>query len=247
MSPQHWRLPPERLTLDQRSEVHVWRSLLDLPGEYVDRLAENLTDDERARADRFHFAQDRARFIVAHGVLRSILSRYLIDRAPRELRFTHNAYGKPALDRATTDLDLFFSLSHSRDLALVAVTRGREIGIDVEYVRPDLVEERLAERVFSPAELAALRQLSGPSQVEAFFSGWTRKEAYIKGRGEGLSFPLRQFEVLAKDESTTCVRINGAEPDQWSLHEICAGCGYAAALAVVGAIGRLSFWQWPVL
>ena len=247
MSPQHWYLPPERLTLDRNDEVHVWRSLLDLPGEYVDRLAEILADDERARADRFHFDKDRAHFIVAHGVLRSILSRYLIDRAPRELRFTSNAYGKPALDRATANLDLFFSLSHSRDLALVAVTRGREIGIDVEYVRPDLVEERLAERVFSPNELAALRQLSVSSQVEAFFAGWTRKEAYVKGRGEGLSLPLRRFEVLAPVASTACVRLSGAGLDQWSLRQICPGEGYAAAVAVAGTIGRLSFWQWPVL
>jgi 4'-phosphopantetheinyl transferase len=248
MSPQHWRLPPERVTLHHNDEVHVWRSLLDLPGEYVHQLAEHLADDERARAARFHFERDRARFIIAHGVLRLILSRYLNDQAPRDLRFTYNAYGKPALDRSATNLDLYFSLSHSRDLALMAVTRGREIGIDVEYVRPDLAEERLAERVFSPGELAALRQLPRQARVEAFFAGWTRKEAYVKGRGEGLSLPLRAFEVSAlPGEAAVCMRVSGVEPVQWSLREICPGCGYVAALAVAGTVGQLSFWQWPRL
>ena len=240
--PPRWCLPPERLTLADVDEVHVWRSLLDLPGEYVDRLAASLSADERARADRFHFQPDRARFIVAHGVLRSILSRYLNDRRADELRFSYNAYGKPAL----TEAELCFSLSHSHALALYAVTRGREIGVDVECVRPDLAQEHIAARFFAPPEVAALRQLPRTRQVDAFFACWTRKEAYVKARSVGLSLPLDAFEVSVMPGETR-VRLQAQDDGEWSLREICPGGGYVAALAVAGSIGRLRFWQWPVL
>ncbi|MFN8596428.1 MAG: 4'-phosphopantetheinyl transferase superfamily protein [Anaerolineae bacterium] len=248
MSLPHWRLPPEQLTLNLCNEVHVWRSLLDLPGEYVDRLAATLSAAERARADRFYFEPDRRHFIAAHGILRLILSRYLIDRRPAELRFIYNTYGKPALERAANDLDLSFSVSHSHDLAVYAITRGREVGIDVEYIRPDLAEERIAERFFAPGEVAVLRQLPKSSQPEAFFACWTRKEAYLKGRGEGLARPLNEFEIaVGPGKVSAPVQTCEDDTSQWSLHEICPGSGYVAALAVAGPIGPLSFWQWPVL
>ncbi len=248
MSLPHWRLPPKQLMLDHRDAVHVWRSLLDLPGEYVDRLADTLSAAERTRADRFRFEPDRRRFIAAHGILRSILSRYLIDRRPADLCFVYNAYGKPALDQAVDDLDLSFSVSHSHDLAVYAITCGREIGIDVEYIRPDLAEERIAERFFAPSEVAALRQLPKSSQPEAFFACWTRKEAYLKGLGEGLARPLNEFEIAVRPgEVNAGVKTRDDATSQWSLHEIYPGSGYVAALAVAGPIGPLSFWQWPVL
>jgi 4'-phosphopantetheinyl transferase len=244
MSLPHWCLPPERLTLDHAGEVHVWRSLLDLPRVYVDRLADTLAADERARADRFRFDQDRARFIVAHGVLRSILSCYEIDGSPAALEFSYDAYGKPAL----LDSGLCFSLSHSRALALYAVTRGRAIGVDVEYVRPELAEDLIADRFFAPGEVLALRRLPKVAQPEAFFTCWTRKEAYIKGCGKGLSLPLHDFEVsVAPGETPVRLHARDGAAGGWSLCDICPGSDYVAALAVAGPIGRLNLWQWPVL
>jgi len=227
-------------------EVHVWRAALNIKESRVQSLRRTLTADERARAERFHFQQDREHFIVARGLLRAILGRYL-DVDPSQLRFSYSPYGKPSLARESGGGDLCFNLSHAGGLALYAVTRGRDIGIDVERIRADLADEQVAERFFSPREVAALRALSGNMQPLAFFNCWTRKEAYIKARGEGLSLPLDQFDVsLAPGEPAALLRINGnaQEASRWFLQELAPSPVYAAAVAVGGCDWRLKCWQW---
>jgi len=241
-----WLHPPESLALAD-DDVHVWRASLNLAAEHMQDLQRTLTADERERAERFHFQKDRERFIVTRGLLRAILSRYL-DVEPGQLRFGYSPYGKPALLRESGGEMLRFNLSHSHGLALYAVTRGRAVGIDLEYVRADLANERIAEQFFSPREVAALRALPAGVRAEAFFNCWTRKEAYVKARGEGLSLPLNQFDVsLAPGEPAALVSTRGdpLEAFRWSLQALFPGPGYVAALAVEGHSWRLRCWQWP--
>lgn len=240
-----WIPAPESLTLAS-DEVHVWRVGLDLRLSQVQNLLQTLTEDERSRAERFYFVRDRHHFIVARGALRAILSRYL-NCEPGQIRFCYNQQGKPALVREWGGDWLRFNVSHARGLALVAVTRDREIGVDVEYIRPDLANEQIAEQFFSPREVAQLRALPPALQPEAFFNCWTRKEAYIKAQGMGLSLLLDQFDVsLVPGEPAALLSTRGdpREASRWSLRELMPGPGYIAALAVKGHGWRLSCWQW---
>jgi len=213
----------------------------------IQSLQRNLTADERARAERFYFRKDREHFIVARGLLRIILGRYLkID--PGQLRFCYSAHGKPSLARGSGGDDLRFNLSHAVELALFAATRGREVGVDIERIRTDFADERVAEQFFSSREVTALRVLPGNMQPQAFFNCWTRKEAYIKARGEGLSLRLDQFEVsLAPGEHAALLSTSGdtQESFRWSLRELVTDPGYVAALAVEGSSWSLRCWQWP--
>jgi 4'-phosphopantetheinyl transferase len=224
----------------------VWRASLDLDAARIQDLHCTLTPDEQERADRFHFQKDRDHYIVARGTLRAILGRYLVVE-PSALRFCYSSYGKPALAETFGGNELSFNLAHSHQLALYAVTRRREIGVDLEYVRADFADEGIAERFFSPREVAALRTVPQNLRKEAFFNCWTRKEAYVKAIGEGLSMPLDQFDVsLAPGEPALLMstRKDPQEAARWSLQALFPGSGYVAALAVEGHSWQLKCWQW---
>jgi 4'-phosphopantetheinyl transferase len=225
------------------NEVHVWRAELDLAPERVSVLERTLAPDELARANRFRFSADRVHFIVGRGALRDILGRYL-GLAPERVRFSYLPRGKPVL----AELSLQFNLAHSGGVALYAVARGRRVGVDVERIRPDVPCEKLAARFFSPHEQEQLRALPAEARVGAFFACWTRKEAYVKARGDGLALGLSQFAVsLAPGEPASLVEtaFDPAEAGRWSLREIEVGPGYVAALAVEGQGWRLAGWEWP--
>jgi 4'-phosphopantetheinyl transferase len=217
---------------------------------YLRIFEDTLTADERARAERFYFQKHRERFIAGRGLLRHILSRYL-GKEPDQLRFCYNSYGKPALTEETGAEGLCFNLSHSHGIALYALTHGREIGIDIEYFRPDVETEKLAERFFSPREAAVLRALPEHLRKEGFFNCWTRKEAYIKAEGEGMSIPLSAFDVsLTPGEPAALLRTqkHPQETACWSLQALNPAPSYAAALAVKGHDWELKCWQWvPVI
>jgi len=239
-----WCAPPETLVLGG-DEVHVWRATLDQTPLQIQSFLDSLTADEQARADRFYFEKDREHFIVARGVLRAILGGYL-NRVPESLSFSYSAHGKPFLAGDT----IRFNMSHSHGIALYAVTRGREVGIDIERIRVDVEVAEIAERFFSCRGAAMLRALSAEVQREAFFNCWTRKEAYIKARGEGLSLPLDQFDVaLAPGEPAALLdtRPDASEAARWSLRELPPTPNYVAALAVAGHGWRFTCWQWPSL
>ena len=226
--------------------VHVWRIGLDISDAVLSRLRDVLADDERQRADRFHFEKDRRHFTTGRGALRTILASYLGLR-PEEIRFTYTNYGKPLLSGANEALR--FNLSHSHGLALLAVTLGREIGVDLEFIRDNLERdgELLAERFFSPREVAALRSLPAALRREAFFHCWTRKEAYIKAHGMGLSLPLDQFDVtLHPDEPAALLatRPDPTEAQRWSMRSLLPADGYVGALAVEGHSWRLECGHW---
>jgi len=225
-----WEPAPQRPQL-HCDEVHVWRAALARSPAEVETLKRLLSEDELRRAERFHFEHDRSSFVVARGTLREILIPY-VGLPPELLRFGQNAYGKPELVGAPGVTLVRFNLSHAGGLALYAVAAGREVGVDIEIVRESVPCEELAERFFSRREVAALLALPAGDRTRAFFECWTRKEAYIKGRGEGLSLPLDSFDVsLAPGEPAALLATQEDERGaaSWSLSVLRAHPVYAAA------------------
>jgi len=240
-----WSIPTAPVTL-AGDEVHVWRASLKQPASHVQRLFLTLTPDERERAGRFHFQKDRDHFTVARGLLRAILGRYLHE-APERLRFDYSSYGKPRLSEQFQRSALRFNVSHSHEFVVYALTRGRKIGVDIEYHRADVVGEEIAERFFSTNEVRDLCALPGHLREEAFFNCWTRKEAYIKARGEGLSHPLDQFDVSlapGKPAALLATRGDARELSRWTICAFTTEGNYSAALAVEGHDLRFKYWRW---
>lgn len=223
---------PEKPSLVER-EVRIHTARLDRPRQVVDRLARMLSTDETERAARFHFQRDRDRFVVGRACLRVHLGRYL-ERPPELLRFSYEDRGKPALDPPER---LAFNLAHAEGLAVYAVCLDAEVGVDVEPFQAE-PPERVPERFFSPAEVTTLRALPDEEQPAAFLRCWTRKEAFLKARGDGLSLPLDAFDVtLAPGDAPRLVRTgwDADEAAEWSLHDLSSSFpGYVAALAVRG-------------
>jgi 4'-phosphopantetheinyl transferase len=244
MPSQLWRLPDGDIALSSR-DVHVWRASLSVSETRLADFHAILADDELARAARFRNPQHSAHYTVGRGVLRMLLSRYL-NRQPQDIHFSYSHYGKPFIEDAAETLR--FNLSHSQELALYAFTHQREIGIDIEYMRSVSSRDQIAEQFFSPNENQALRALPVAQQAIGFFNCWTRKEAYIKAHGEGLSLPLDQFDVtLAPGEPAALLetRVVSDRAERWALQALRPGANYLAALAVEGHDWELSTWQWP--
>lgn len=239
-----WLTPPADVSLNG-NEVHVWRAYLDVKVPHVKHLRETLSAGELSRADRFHFQKDRDRFIAARGLLRLVLGGYL-KIAPDTVSFFYGPFGKPELDKKYGDRGLRFNISHSQNTALFAFARDRETGVDLEYIRPDMSCGDIADKFFSRRESAALNALPEHEQQKAFFTLWTRKEAYLKARGKGLSGCLRDFDVVPlSDGPPGFFEIHGVREDgvSWLLRDLDAGPGYAAALAVEGHDWQLRCWH----
>ena len=225
-------------------EVQLWRIDLEAVGADESRWQRALSPDERARAARFHFSRDRQRFVATRALLRTILASYL-SADPNGLTFSHSQKEKPSLGPASADSGVMFNVSHSGGIALLAFTRRREVGVDVEQVRRDSDLETIARRFFSTHEQNRLSALPAQEKVEAFFRCWTRKEAYIKATGDGLSLPLSQFDVsLASEEKNALLatRPDASEAARWLLQEVPGGPGYIAALCVRGQDWKLKDW-----
>ncbi len=218
-----------------RQEVQLWTVSLDAPPDHGQSHLACLSEDERERAKRYRFEQDRSRFVAARAALRRILGG-CVGLPAAEVVFEYGAYGKPALAGGLSG-EVQFNLSHCEGLALIAVTSGRRVGVDLERIRSAVAKEALAERFFSDVEVAALRALPPEQQDEAFFACWTRKEAYIKARGDGLSIPLDAFSVsLIPGEPPALLDCSGFPDDVggWSLQSFTPAPGFVAALAVEG-------------
>jgi 4'-phosphopantetheinyl transferase len=221
-------------------EIRIWPASLDLGERVTKRLAASLAPDELRRAARLRFDRDRDRYVVGRGLLRMLLGRVL-GRSPAELEFAYTPHGKPFL---ANGCDVSFNVSHSGDYGLFAVARTRDLGIDLEELSSTAAEERVAEHFFAPREVAALRALPREEQPQAFLRCWTRKEAYVKARGDGLSLPLHDFEVtLAADRRPALVHTawSRAEPEEWSMYDVSHLCPrHVAALAVRGRTWRIT-------
>ncbi len=242
--PLLWALPSRHPSLED-DEIHVW--CLDLKGSpgVEQALLEILSTDERERAKRFHFQKHRHRFVIARGILRVLLARYL-QAEPHQLRFDYGPNGKPSLAESYAQAKLRFNLAHSHEVGLYAMVHNRAIGINIEFVREDFDVIALASKYFSPLEFSSLCSLPIAEQKKAFFNCWTRKEAYIKAVGQGLSLSLDGFDVsLAPGVPAQLLSIGG-EPQpalQWSLRELPVGSTYSAAVAVEGKIRSLKCWR----
>jgi len=227
-----WHSPPAKVVLGNE-DVHIW--YVDLREiQRIEDLKKVLAPDELIKAGRRHFKKDRDRYIVTRGILRIMIGDYL-SADPCQLQFSYSAYGKPTLG----DSPLHFNLSHSNDVTLYAFTRNRDIGIDVEKIRTDLNTQEITERFFTPKENGFINALPNDKRYEAFFSFWTRKEAYIKGKGQGMSISLDSFDVSGISRNSSSETLNG-----WSLTELNPASGYIANLAVEDFDWRLSCWKW---
>ncbi len=251
--------------------VQVWSVDLVCPPEVTASLGATLTADEHARAERYRFERDRRRYVVARAALRSILGRCLgLD--PARVVFSYSAAGKPELDStaasvadgggqtvagasggtavrasASSSAALRFNVSHAHERALVAVGVGRRIGVDVEWIRPLEHLDGMARRFFAEGERDDLDSLSGAQRLEAFYTCWTRKEAYLKGTGEGIAAPLDRFRVaLLPGEPARLLETvdDPAEADRWRLADVPCPDGYVGALAVEGHDWRLVHQSW---
>ncbi|MEH2063386.1 MAG: 4'-phosphopantetheinyl transferase HetI [Nostoc sp.] len=232
-----WLPTPTDLTL-LPDEIHVWRIELDQTEAQLQHLTTTLSSDEMARAERFYFPKHRQYFIAGRGILRTILGRYL-DIKPSEVQFNYQHRGKPILAATFADSGLAFNLSHSQGLGLCAVNCTRQIGVDLEYIRPMSDLEALAKRFFLPREYEMLRSLSLNQQQEVFFRYWTCKEAYLKATGDGLS-QLEQIEVLLTPTEPAKLQIT----EDWSLFELVPANNYVAAVAVENFGWNLKCWQY---
>jgi 4'-phosphopantetheinyl transferase len=213
-------------------EVHVWRASLERPPGVVERMRSLLADDELRRADALRFERDRVRYIVGRALLRGLLASYTLV-PPQALKFQYGEFDKPALPGGPS-----FNLAHSGPVALYAFAAEGDIGVDVELEGKEREGERIAERFFSPAEVRVLRSLPLERRGRAFLTCWTRKEAFIKARGDGLRLALDSFDVtLAPDTRPALLRTAwcGEEPGRWQMEDLSdERDGYVAALALRG-------------
>ena len=231
------------------NEVDIWRINLARQSDRIQRCSCLLSPDEVQRASRFYFERDRRRFTVARGAMREILSRYA-GLAAKDLCFSYGPKGKPELSGGLEHSGIKFNLSHSSEVALLAVTRGLIVGVDIEWIKAEFATEDIAEHFFSPIEVQTLQALPADQRAEAFFSCWTRKEAYIKALGEGLSVPLDRFAVAfapGLPAALLHVKVDPTELKRWSMYNIEVSEGYKAALVVEGKGHRLRQMQWDAL
>lgn len=224
------------------NHVDIWRIALDLEVDSVKRFESTLSADEVERAAKFQFAKDRDRYIIAHGFLRDVLTRYL-GGEPAQFKFFVNSFGRPSLK----DHEFEFNLSHSADFALVALTLNRKIGVDVERIRSGISAHVIARQYFSKIEVAELEALPLELRERAFFVGWTRKEAYIKAQGMGLSLGLDSFDVSITPDRPAVLRATRPNPEEaarWTLLSFPVDPRYEAAVAVDGKDLDFRFWDW---
>jgi 4'-phosphopantetheinyl transferase len=241
---QAWRAAPPAVTLGS-GELHLWRVALVPTPDRAEQLEHFLAPDERARADRFHFPRDRRRYAAARGVLRSILGRYT-DVPPAQVQIREGPKGKPFLMKGDGPATLQFNLAHSGNLALIAVIDRHPVGVDLEQLRDMPDADDIAGRFFSAHECAELSVIPQAQGLEAFFATWTRKEAYIKGRGEGLSLALDSFEVSVLPAAPRLLRTR-CDPNEalhWTMYDVRPCPDYIGAVAVRGSPHKRAYWAW---
>ncbi|HSZ19764.1 MAG TPA: 4'-phosphopantetheinyl transferase superfamily protein [Candidatus Acidoferrum sp.] len=221
-------------------EIHVWHAAVDCEESVICRLEATLSLEEKARADRFHFKNDRNRFVAARGLLRELLGKYL-HRAPADLEFSYGRHGKPVLSGENPSSGFCFNVSHSAGLAVYAFARERNLGIDVEHVRAESAGEDIAQHYFSAREVNDLRTLPPEARAEGFFRCWTRKEAYLKATGMGLQLPLDSFSVSLLPEKPA--QFLGGVDARWHMDAFQPAEGYAAAVVYDGAPCAIQYFS----
>jgi 4'-phosphopantetheinyl transferase len=224
--------------------IEHWTVPLEGGAEVETAAHRLLSAEERERAARFYFARDRRRYVIAHAAMRVLLAAYTGSDASA-LRFATTGRSKPVLAAPALPLPLHFNLSHSGELALLAVTTDTELGVDVEVLRPIGERDALARRFFAPDEARALSRIVPAQRDLAFFLCWTRKEAYVKAIGEGLHLPLDRFAVTLDPDQSAYFLVIGDDANEaaaWSLHHLAPAAGYVGATAIRGHPRRIAGW-----
>ncbi len=225
-----------------RGETELWFVRLDRTDAEIAPMRATLSEDEAARAARFFRDSDRNHFIVARATLRELLAgRIGCDAAA--VRFEYNQWGKPALAASFAPADIRFNLSHSEGFAFYAISSKREVGVDIETIRPDIASEQVAENFFSPVEVSALRALPLDHQPEGFFNCWTRKEAYVKARGEGLSIELASFDVSLRPGEPAAI-VRAVDREKWAIASFRPDSGRVAAIVIEGSAEEIPAPRW---
>ena len=225
-------------------DVHVWCADLGVSKEVLDRLLDFLAEEEKARAARFRFDKHRNPYIAGRGILRALLGRYL-GIAPQSVQFVYGHCGKPALPENQSAL--CFNVSHSGAYALYAFSRNREVGIDIELIRERKCLMDIARRFFAEGEVSALQALPEEQQLDAFHRCWTRKEAYLKAKGDGLSLALNQFTVSLLPDVPPCLLYtenDSDEPAHWRFSTLDVPETYAAVLVAETPCENVACWKW---
>jgi 4'-phosphopantetheinyl transferase len=223
---------------------------LDAPQPVVVALRGTLSHDELERADKFVFERHRNRFVVGRACVRLLLGSY-VNKSPRELEFNYGPCGKPELAESEHVTGVRFNLAHSKGTGLLGIASGREIGVDVEHWRTMNDGRDIAQRFFAPAEIEQLSSLDPEDWDAGFFACWTRKEAYIKARGEGLSIPLNEFAITAQPDGRVAITHSDVDPgdvDRWSIRQLLTGPECSSALVVEGSGWSptlLGLPEWP--
>lgn len=233
------KLLPRNLKND---DVHIWFCSLQQPLETVQQLAAALSTDEKERSQRLHFHEHRNYYIAGRGILRCLIA-YYTGMAPEQVCFDYTSNGKPFLMNPTGGNQLNFNLSHSGQLVVYVFTLNRRVGVDIEQLRFISEIEQIAVSNFSREEYLELLEVVESAQLKAFFNCWTRKEAFIKAIGDGISFPLDQFTVSLKPgEPAQILNVHGSKKEaaSWSMFELPLVDDYAAALAVEGIDCKIS-------
>ena len=239
-----WLNAPDNLILSDE-EVHIWRADLEVDECFQSSFLKLLSPDEKNRARKFRFAKDSRNFIAARGILRLLIGKYL-EINPAEISFQYSKFGKPGI---VNNNSLQFNISHSQNIALFAFTKRFNIGIDVEFVNPDIEVKDIAANFFSKNEILNLLALAEEQQTLGFFNCWTRKEAFIKAVGEGLSFPLDKFEVSLEPDKPAKLLATDWEPEavsKWSIYSMSPAANFVGSLAIEGFVDQVKFWNWPM-
>jgi 4'-phosphopantetheinyl transferase len=225
--------------------IHVWIIQLDIPLASIEASQKILSIDEKVRINRFRYENHKQRYTAAHAGLRKVLSKY-IPLKPEDITFETNAFGKPALGKEHMHDEVQFNLSHSGELALVAVVKGRSVGIDVEWIKPLSDHLKIAERHFTSDEVGALNQMNRSSSAKSFIQLWAGKESLIKARGSGLSIPLNQFNLvglIASPDYHVCTVVDPADNRTWSVSPLNLKSGYLGAVTVEGKMAVVEYFK----
>ena len=236
-----WNPAPPDIVLENDS-VHLWCANLNISIEKQKVYWNYLSEEEQARSQRFKFEKHRIHFIAARGILRILIARYL-QIAPSAVHFEFGEFGKPFL---TKNKKFQFNISHSEEYALFGFTLNNSIGVDIEYTLKKVDYKVIAPRFFAPNEVEKLFALPSSKQIEGFYNCWTRKEAFIKAVGNGLSLPLDQFEVtLQPEEKPRLISINWnpKEVQEWNLSSFNINGNYVGALALKGKLETINYWK----
>jgi 4'-phosphopantetheinyl transferase len=233
-------LPAATVPVLADNELHVWRASLDLSPAVFQRVESTLDAHEKKRAEKFLVPQARERFVAARGILRELLGAYL-ELDPENVALSYGPQGKPSLLPAHNS-KISFNVAHSQGMGLFVFASGREVGVDIERLRPDFRGMEIASHFFSEDEIAELKKLPQSLAEQAFFGCWTRKEAYVKAQGEGLSIPLRSFTVGFAESEQLLQDEAGA---RWSCYALEPAVGFAGAVVAAGENWSLRFWEWP--